>query len=145
MVHKNPLLWKLETDKLMILKSTIGEEMQDFKKLQVWQKSHDLTLRMYELTSRFPREEMYGLTNQIRRACASIPTNIAEGCGRGSSADFARFLHIAMGSANETEYLILLARDLKYLDTDLFVGLMDTIIEVRKMLTSLLRRLKTTN
>ena len=75
--------------------------MQDFKKLQVWQKSHDLTLRMYELTSRFPREEMYGLTNQIRRACASIPTNIAEGCGRGSSADFARFLHIAMGSANE--------------------------------------------
>lgn len=117
--------------------------MQDFKKLQVWQKSHDLTLRMYELTSRFPREEMYGLTNQIRRACASKPTNIAE--GRGSSADFARFLHIAMGSANETEYLILLARDLKYLDTDLFAGLMDTIVEVRKMLTSLLRRLKTDN
>ena len=111
--------------------------MQDFKKLQVWQKSHDLTLRMYELTSRFPREEIYGLTNQIRRACASIPTNIAEGCGRGSSADFARFLHIAMGSANETEYLILLARDLKYLETDMF--------EVRKMLTSLLRRLKTVN
>ena len=119
--------------------------MQDFKKLQVWQKSHDLTLKMYELTSLFPREEMYGLTNQIRRACASIPTNIAEGCGRGSSADFARFLHIAMGSANETEYLILLARDLKYLDTDLFAELMDTIIEMRKMLTSLLRRLKTVN
>ena len=119
--------------------------MQDFKKLRVWQKSHDLTLRMYGLTSRFPREEMYGLTNQIRRACVSIPTNIAEGCGRGSAADFARFLHIAMGSANEAEYLILLARDLKYLDTDLFAGLMDTIIEVRKMLTSLLRRLKTVN
>ena len=119
--------------------------MQDFKKLQVWQKSHDLTLRMYELTARFPREEVYGLTNQIRRACASIPTNIAEGCGRGSSADFARFLHIAMGSVNETEYLILLARDLKYLDTGLFAGLMDTLIEVRKMLTSLLRRLLTVN
>ena len=119
--------------------------MQDFKKLQVWQKSHDLTLRMYELTSRFPREEMYGLTNQIRRACASIPTNIAEGCGRGSSADFARFLHIAMGSLSETEYLILLACDLKYLDTDLFTALMDAIIEIRKMLTSLLRRLKTVN
>ena len=119
--------------------------MQDFKKLQVWQKSHHLTLRVYELTSRFPREEMYGLTNQICRACASIPTNIAEGCGRGSSADFARFLHTAMGSANETEYLILLAHDLKYLDTDLFAGLTDTIIEVRKMLTSLLRRLKTVN
>ncbi len=84
--------------------------MQDFKKLQVWAKSHDLTLRMYELTSQFPREEIYGLTSQIRRACASIPTNIAEGCGRKSSADFARFLQIAMGSASETEYLILLAR-----------------------------------
>ena len=59
--------------------------MQDFKKLQVWQKSHDLTVRIYELTSRFPREEMYGLTNQIRRACASIPTNIAENCGVVSS------------------------------------------------------------
>ena len=111
--------------------------------MQVWQKSHDLTLRMSELTSRFPREEMYGLTNQIRRACASIPTNIAEGCGRGSSADFARFLHIAMGSTNETEYLIPLARDFKYLDTDLFAELMNAIIETRKMLTSLLRRLKT--
>ena len=84
--------------------------MQDFKKLQVWAKSHDLTLRMCELTSQFPREEIYGLTSQIRRACASIPTNIAEGCGRKSSADFARFLQIAMGSASETEYLILLAR-----------------------------------
>ena len=71
--------------------------MQDFRKLQVWKKSHDLTLRMYELTSRFPREETYGLTSQIRRACASIPTNIAEGCGRESSAEFTRFLQIAMG------------------------------------------------
>ena len=119
--------------------------MQDFKKLQVWAKSHDLTLRMYELTSQFPREEIYGLTSQIRRACASIPTNIAEGCGRKSSADFARFLQIAMGSASETGYLILLARDLKYFDADQYAELINTTIEVEKMLTALLKRLKTGN
>ena len=92
--------------------------MRDFKKLQVWEKSHGLTLRIYELTAQFPREEIYGLTSQIRRACASIPTNIAEGCGRESPADFAPFLQIAMGSASETEYLILLARDLKYINAN---------------------------
>ncbi|MDE0324815.1 MAG: four helix bundle protein [Candidatus Poribacteria bacterium] len=119
--------------------------MQDFKKLKVWEKSHDLTLRMYELTSQFPREEIYGLTSQIRRSCASIPTNIAEGCGRGSSADFARFLQIAIGSANETEYLILLARDLKYLNADQYAELINTTIEIGKMLTALLKRLKTGN
>ena len=119
--------------------------MQDFKKLKVWEKSHDLTLRMYKLTSQFPREEIYGLTSQIRRSCASIPTNIAEGCGRGSSADFARFLQIAMGSASETEYLVLLARDLKYLNADQYAELINTTIEVGKMLTALLKRLKTGN
>ena len=119
--------------------------MQDFKKLKVWEKSHDLTLRIYELTSQFPREEIYGLTSQIRRSCASIPTNIAEGCGRGSSADFARFLQIAIGSANETEYLVLLARDLKYLNADQYAELINTTIEVGKMLTALLKRLKTGN
>lgn len=119
--------------------------MQDFKKLKVWEKSHGLTLRVYTLTSEFPREEIYGLTSQVRRACASIPTNIAEGCGRGSSADFARFLQIAMGSTSETEYLPLLARDLKYLNTDQYIELINAIIEVKKMLTSLLQKLKTDN
>ena len=107
--------------------------MQSFRKLQVWEKSHNLTLRIYKLTSEFPREEIYGLTSQIRRACASIPTNIAEGCGRESSADFARFLQIGMGSASETEYLILLAHDLKYLTADQHAELMDTTIRVKKM------------
>ena len=111
--------------------------MQSFKKLQVWEKSHDLTLKIYGVTSHFPREEIYGLTSQIRRASASIPTNIAEGCGRESSADFARFLQIAMGSASETEYLILLAHDLKYLTTDQYDELMDTIIRIKKMLINL--------
>ena len=115
--------------------------MQDFKGLLVWERAHDLTLRIYELTSRFPREEIYGLTSQIRRASASIPTNIAEGCGRETSAEFARFLQIAMGSASETEYLILLVHDLKYLD-DQYVELIDTIVSVKKMLTALLRNIR---
>ena len=116
--------------------------MQDFRKLHVWEKSHDLTVRIYALTSEFPREEMYGLTSQIRRACASIPTNIAEGCGRESSIDFARFLQIAMGSASETEYLIILARDLKYLDTNQHTELMEITTGVKKMLTALLKKLR---
>ena len=119
--------------------------MQDFRKLQVWGRSHDLTLKIYELTSGFPRDEIYGLTSQIRRACASIPTNIAEGCGRGSSTDFARFLQIVMGSASETEYLILLAHDLKYLNDDQYVALIDTIVSAKKMLASLLRNIRTKN
>ena len=119
--------------------------MRDFRKLQVWSRSHDLTLRVYELTSRFPREEIYGLTSQIRRASASIPTNIAEGCGRDSSAEFARFLQIAMGSASETEYLILLAHDLKYLSDNQYVELTDTIVSLKKMLTALLRNIRSEN
>ena len=116
--------------------------MQDFRKLQVWKKSHDLTMRIYDLTSQFPREEIYGLTSQIRRACSSIPTNIAEGCGRESSAEFARFLQIAIGSASETEYLIFLARDLKYLNANQYTELMQTTISVKKMLTALVKKLK---
>ncbi|MDE0013775.1 MAG: four helix bundle protein [Candidatus Poribacteria bacterium] len=117
--------------------------MRNFRRLQVWERSHELTLRIYELTSLFPREEIYGLTSQTRRACASIPTNISEGCGRESPADFARFLQIAVGSASETEYLILLARDLKYLNTDQYVELIDQIITIKKMLTALLKNIRT--
>ena len=116
--------------------------MRDFRKLQVWERSHELTLKIYELTSQFPREEIYGLTNQIRRACTSIPTNIAEGCGRESTADFARFLQIAMGSASETEYLILLAHNLKYFNAKQYVELTDAIVSVKKMLTSLLKTIR---
>ena len=116
--------------------------MRDFRRLKVWEKSHELTVRIYALTAEFPREEMYGLTSQIRRACTSVPTNIAEGCGRKSPADFARFLQIAMGSASETEYLILLAHALKYLDANQYVELIDRIISVKKMLVSLLKNIR---
>jgi four helix bundle protein len=82
--------------------------MQDFKKLTVWQKAHKLTLDLYKLTKPFPKAEIYGLTSQIRRAASSIPTNIAEGSVQGSDAQYARFLHIALGSAAELDYLLLL-------------------------------------
>ena len=90
--------------------------MRDFKKYDIWQLSHSLTLEVYKTTSNFPKEEVYGLTSQIRRALASVPTNISEGCGRNSDKEFNQFLNIALGSANETEYLLILSRDLKYID-----------------------------
>jgi len=116
--------------------------MRDFKKLQVWQKSHQLTLQIYQRTIEFPRGELYGLTSQIRRAAASIPANIAEGCGRGGDNDRARLFHIAMGSASELEYHLLLARDLKLLTSDDHDRLTHDVIEVKRMLTSLIHKLK---
>lgn len=77
--------------------------MQDFKNLKVWEKAHGLTLEIYRYTKDFPKEELYSLTNQLRRAASSVPANIAEGCGKQTKADFANFLNIALGSANETE------------------------------------------
>ena len=97
--------------------------MRDFKKYDVWQLSHLLTLEIYKLTSLFPKEEMYGLTSQIRRATSSIPTNISEGCGRNSDKEFNQFLNIALGSANETEYLIILSKDLNYISEEQFSDL----------------------
>ena len=116
--------------------------MRDFRNLQVWKKSHNLTLDVYKSTSQFPRTEIYGLTSQIRRACSSIPTNIAEGCGRKSPADFARFLQIALGSASETEYLILLTHDLKYLNFDQYSELIDRINHIKRMLINLQKTVK---
>ena len=96
--------------------------MRDFKKYDIWQLSHELSLEIYRITNLFPKEEMYGITSQIRRA-SSIPTNIGEGCGRNSDAEFNQFLNIALGSALETEYLLILSKDLKYIDESVFVNL----------------------
>lgn len=117
--------------------------MQDFRNLTVWQRSHELTLAVYRITSCFPKDEMYGLTGQMRRCCASIPTNLAEGCGRGSDADFARFVQMAMGLASELEYHCLLARDLALIDGDRYEPLAHTVTEIKRMLTMLLKRLRT--
>ena len=90
--------------------------MRDFKKYHVWELSHELTLEIYLITNTFPKDEIYGLISQLRRSSASIPTNISEGCGRDSDLEFNRFLTIALGSASETEYLIILAKDLGYIE-----------------------------
>ncbi|SHJ43486.1 four helix bundle protein [Flavobacterium haoranii] len=94
--------------------------MRNFKKYDIWQLSHNLTLDIDVLTSNYPKEELYGLVSQIRRASSSIPTNIAEGCGRSSDKEFNQFLNIALGSANETEYLIILSKDLNYISLEKF-------------------------
>lgn len=116
--------------------------MKDFRELKVWQKAHELSLAVYRATACFPKEETYGLSAQLRRACSSIPTNIAEGCGRGSDADFAHFLQIAMGSASETEYQLLLSRDLGYLPQDEYPALQECVQEVKRMISSLLKALR---
>ena len=90
--------------------------MQNYKDLKVWVAAHQFTLNVYSMTKLFPKEEMFGLTTQLRRAAASVGANIAEGCGRNTQADLARFLQISLGSANESEYFLLLANDLNYLE-----------------------------
>ena len=107
-----------------------------------WQKAHELTLHVYQVTSRFPKEELYGLTSQLRRSVLSIPSNIAEGCGRNGDKEFARFLQIAMGSASEAQYQLLLSRDLDYLNTTEYQQLEQAITEVKRMLASFLKTLR---
>ena len=116
--------------------------MKDFRTLKVWQKAHQFALAVYKATKTFPREELYGLTSQIRRSSMSIPTNIAEGAGRFTDKDFARFLQISMGSASEAEYQLLLARDLGFMNDEQYNTLQSQIVEVKKMLASFLRTLR---
>ena len=116
--------------------------MQDFRKLRVWEKSHQLTLAVYRATEKFPTSELYGLTSQLRRSCASIPANIAEGCCRTGDVEFSRFLQIAVASASETEYHILLARDLGYLAVQNYEPLNRELNEVKQMLISFIKKLK---
>ena len=116
--------------------------MQDFRNLKVWQKSHSLAVELYKVTESFPGSEIYGLTAQIRRTCTSIPANIAEGCGRSGDAEFGRFLTIAMGSACELEYHLLLSRDLRFLNDAAYQKLNEGTIEIKQMLATLIKRLK---
>ena len=116
--------------------------MKDFTKLNVWQKAHLLTLRTYKATAQFPHNELYGLTSQIRRACVSIPANIAEGCGREGEAEFGRFLQIAVGSASELKYHFFLAFELKFLNDQEYELLDNHVSEVKRMLTALIKKLQ---
>lgn len=116
--------------------------MRDFRELKVWEKSHKLTLDVYKATAGFPQEELYGLTSQIRRSCASIPANIAEGCGRDGDAELARFSRIAAGSASELEYHLLLANELNFLNNSDHGKLTKEVTEIKRMLTSFIQKLK---
>jgi len=116
--------------------------MQDFKDLKVWKKAHNLTLKIYQMTMNFPKEELFGLTSQIRRSCVSIPSNIAEGCGRKGDVEFARFLQIAMGSASELEYHLLLSNDLNLINNQDYENANTDVTDVKRMLASLIKKLR---
>ena len=115
--------------------------MRDFRSLKVWQKSHELTFAVYSNTRAFPREELYGLTSQLRRSAASIPANLAEGCGRQGTAELIRFCHIAGGSASELEYHLLLSKDLGLLAANAYQKLDAGVTEVKRMLTAFVQTL----
>ncbi len=116
--------------------------MQNFKDLLLWQDSHKFVLEIYEATKKFPKEETFGITSQIRRAAVSIPCNIAEGCGRYTSKDFVNFLQIALGSTNETDYLTLLAKDLNYLTEGQYNNLQERLNKIRAMDINLIGKVR---
>ncbi|MEM7332117.1 MAG: four helix bundle protein [Chloroflexota bacterium] len=116
--------------------------MQNFKNLAVWNKAHGLTLDVYKLTKQYPSDERFQLVSQMRRSASSIPTNIAEGSGRSSDADFARFLHNSLGSSTELEYQLILSKDLNYIDVEDWKKLDTKIGEIRRMLIAFIKKLK---
>jgi four helix bundle protein len=111
--------------------------MQRFTDLMVWQRSHALVLNVYRLTTSFPPHEKYGLTSQLRRAVLSVPTNIAEGSKREANREYARFLNIAEGSLAETEYLLMVSRDLGYLPVAMTKPVLAEAAEIARMLHGL--------
>lgn len=113
----------------------------DTNKLIVWQKSHELTLNIYEITKSFPKEELFGLTSQIRRAAASVSSNIVEGKARGSNKEYKRFLLVARGSLEETKYQLLLAKDLKYIDEQKYKEILNLSKDVGRLLAGLIKTL----
>ncbi len=115
--------------------------MGDYRRLAVWEKSHQLAPSVYRASSGFPKEKIYGLTSQLRRAAISIPSNIAEGSGRGSDSEMVRFLQIALGSAHEVEYQLLLARDLEWLGETQYQVLSQHIEQIKRMLNGLIAKL----
>ena len=116
--------------------------MQDYKKLKVWKNSHELTLLVYRKTANFPKEELFGLISQIRRASSSVPTNIAEGCGRNSAKELSHFLNISLCSANETAYLLLLSKDLDYLNDEDYKLLENNVEQIKAMLINLISKIR---
>lgn len=118
--------------------------MRDFRKYEVWRLSHEITLETYSTSKNFPSSEKYGITSQLRRAAVSIPTNISEGCGRNTDNEFVRFIHIALGSSHEVEYLIQLAFDLKFFDKETYENLDQKINTIKRKLFQLEKKINET-
>jgi len=116
--------------------------MRDFKRYEVWQKSHKLTLHIFEVTKSFPSEEKFRIISQMQRASYSVPSNFAEGCGRSSDQDFNRFIQMSLGSAHELEYFVILATDLGFIEETKSSLLLEEINMVKKQLFSLSQKLK---
>lgn len=114
--------------------------MRNYKELQVWERSHKLTLEVYRLTKYFPKEELFGLVSQMRRCAVSIPANIAEGCGKNSEKDLLRFLQISLGSLMELDYYIILAKDLEYISNDKSSQMSEELTQLRKMLITFMKK-----
>lgn len=134
----------LSTQQSALSKTTVLEKeaaVKDFRDLKAWEKSHHLALLVYKHTQSFPKQELFGITSQMRRAAVSIPTNIAEGCGRSGNAELARFLSIAMGSASELEYLLLISENLEFLSRIDHKELELATTEVKRMLASLIAKI----
>ena len=119
--------------------------MRDYRKIRAWQKAHELALIVYQISERFPSRETYGLTSQLRRAVVSIPTNIAEGYGRSTDIEIARFIDISLGSVNEVEYLLMLSADLNYAANNVLKDVFEKVIELRKMLTVFAKTLRSSS
>jgi len=119
--------------------------MRDFRKYQVWELGHEITLEVYTLTNSFPNDEKYGLTSQMRRASSSIPANIAEGCGRESEVEFKRFLSIANGSATELEYFLILVKDLNFISEENIKDLAGKVNQLKRSLNKLINKINTTS
>jgi four helix bundle protein len=117
--------------------------MRNYRDLEVWTLTHKLTLELYQASRKFPKEEMFGLTSQLRRAAISIGANLAEGCGRRTTAEFARFVRIAMGSASELDYHLLLCRDFEFVTNEFYDRASKELVRVRKMLSALLASVET--
>ncbi len=116
--------------------------MRNYRDFEVWEKAHKLTLLLYKTSRSFPKEEFYGLTSQLRRSAMSMGANLAEGCGRQTTPELARFVRIAMGSASELDYHLLLAHDFGYLQSEQHKGLCQELTRIRKMLAALLATLE---
>jgi len=116
--------------------------LRNYRDLQVWDKAHKLTLDLYRVSREFPREETYGITSQLRRAAVSVGANLAEGCGRRTSNELARFVKIAMGSASELDYPLLFCRDLGFMNEGDSIRTSSDLTEMRKMLTAFLNRVE---